>query len=486
MIGRLVVFGATGDLTGRFLLPALAQLVAAGSLQDGFSVLGAAEQDWDDARFRRHAAERLEEYAGDVPVAVRDALVARLWYRKVDVTDADAVRAALRLDVGRPGGAPPMEADRPVAAYLALPTALVPPTVTACGAAGLPAGSRIAIEKPFGEDLAGAQQLNSLLARVLGDGWVQRVFRVDHALGMSTVQGLLPLRFRNRVLDELWSGKHIEEIQVLWEETLALEGRAAFYDRSGALKDVMQNHLMQVLCMVGVEPPSGPADGADQRSEAAELSRRKVDFLRAVRELSPADVLAGSRRARYTAGRLANTGGAEGGVVPDYADEDGVDPGRSTETFAEVVLRVDTPRWTGASFRLRAGKALAERRKGVLVRFRPVPGTSAAGDELWIGVDGPNDVRLCLSTAAGPSGTPARPQPAEASARLVLGGPQPESGLSPYARVLLDLLAGSSELSVGSEEAEQAWRILTPVLDAWSAGRVPLEEYAAGSQGPHT
>ena len=192
-------------------------------------------------------------------------------------------------------------------------------------------------------------------------------------------------------------------------------------------------------------------------------------------------------RSRCGTGSTANRGGADGRAVPDYVDEDGVDPDRATETFAEVVLEVANPRWVGTRFRLRAGKALAERRKGILVRFRPLidlpAGTSTtidahelSRDALWIGIDGPNDISLRVVGL-----TPDAPQ---SLTPMTLAGPQPDSELSPYAHVLLNLLQGRSNLSVGGEEAEQAWRILTPVREAWDQGLVPMEEYPAGSTGP--
>jgi glucose-6-phosphate 1-dehydrogenase len=481
MIARLVLFGATGDLTDRFLLPALAQLSAAGQLPHGFSVIGAARARWDDDAFRINARQQLEQHASDLPADVRDRLVSRLHYHPVDVTDRASVEAVLRTAAGDGEGA-----RVPVVAYLALPTALIPPTVTALGQVGLPPGSRIAVEKPFGEDAQGARDLNALLAEVLREDAGSFVFRVDHVLGMATMQNLLVLRFGNRVLAPLWNGQHIEEIQVLWEETLALEGRAAFYDRAGVLKDVMQNHLIQVLGMAAMEPPDGVANGPGQLFPAQELRRRKIELLRAVREVSAQDVISRSRRARYTAGRLANRGGADGRAVPDYVHEDGVDPHRATETYAEVVLEVANQRWAGTRFRLRAGKALAERRKGILIRFRPLDvrtrtgaiagADESSGDALWIGIDGPNEIALRLLGS-----TP------DASHRLTtvsLVGSQPESRLSPYAHVLLNLLQGRTDLSVSGEEAEQAWRIMTPIREAWDQGLVPMEEYPAGSTVP--
>jgi len=247
-------------------------------------------------------------------------------------------------------------------------------------------------------------------------------------------------------LDAFWNGVHVEQVDVLWEETLALEGRAGYYDTAGALKDVVQNHMLQLLALVAMEPHTG------------DVHDRKLDFLRSLRAGE-------SRRARYTAGTLAT--GAE---VPAYADEDGVDPERGTETFVEITLEAEAERWRGTRFVLRAGKALSDTRKMVVLRFRrsvpPAP-------ELQLGIDGPEEITLQLAGEEGQS-----------PAALILSGPRPVTALPAYSMVLLDVLEGRNALAVSGEEAEEAWRVVTPVLDAWDESRVPLQEYRAGSIGP--
>jgi glucose-6-phosphate 1-dehydrogenase len=443
VIERLVLFGATGDLAGRFLFPALASLFAGGHLPAGFGVTGAAREALDEEAFRSRVDEMLAEHAGDVPVAARHTLLRSLRYRAVDVADPSSVASMLAGSAA------------PVAAYLALPPSVFPTAVTVLDKAGLPAGSRIVLEKPFGEDLNSAISLNRLLAEVAGDAGEQAIFRVDHVLGMATAQNLLGLR-QNRVLDPVWNGTHVERVEIMWEETLALEGRAGFYDGAGALKDVLQNHMLQLLCLVAMEPPAN----AEQR----DLRERKVEVLRSVRPLT-------SRRARYSAGRLADCGGASGATVPAYAEEDGVDPTRGTETFVELTLELEAERWGGTSFVLRGGKALSRRHKGVVLRFRSSDGKAAS--ELWIGIDGPSDIVLRLTGDAF-----GRPAPVE------LRGEPPAADLPAYARVLLDVISGGSTLSVRADEAEWAWHVVTPVLEAWRANHVPLEEYPAGSDGP--
>lgn len=474
MITRLILFGATGDLAGRFLLPAVAELRDAGRLPDNFSVVASARQPWDDETFRRHAAEQLAEHAADVPAAPRDTVVSALRYRPSNFDDVESVARVVQIAAAdeTPGAD---RATQPVAAYLALPSAVFAPAVKALDKVGLPAGSRIVLEKPFGDGLDSAIKLNELLLRVVGVAGEPAIFRVDHALGMATVQNLLGVRLSNRVFEPIWNSNHIEQIDIIWDETLALEGRATYYDRAGALKDVIQNHLLQILCLIAMEPPVSLGE--------RDLRDRKLDVLRSVRTMTEGDVVSRTRRARYTGGRLADSGGADGSAVPSYVEEDGVDPKRNTETFAEVVLQLDSWRWAGTRFLLRTGKALSRRRKEAVVRFRQVPrlplGDSEpvpAANELRIGLDGPHDLTLCLTgRAVGPS-----PHAAPLIFNAHLSAPE----LPAYSRVLMDVINGDSTLSIRGDEAEQAWRVLTPVLEAWAAGKVPLEEYRAGSVGP--
>jgi glucose-6-phosphate 1-dehydrogenase len=435
VITRLLLLGATGDLAGRFVLPALAWLAAAGHLPDELHVVGAAAQDWDDATFRAHVTDRWDAHAGDLPDDVRRDLPARLGYSRFDPADPATVAAAVGALAG----------DGPVAAYLALPPALFPPTLEALGAARLPAGSRIAVEKPFGSDLGSAVALNALLARVTEEE--ASAARIDHFLGMPVVSGLLDLRADGGALEPVWNGAHVARVDVVWEETLGLEGRADFYDRTGAVRDVLQNHLLQVLVLLAMDLPAGGSDD--------DLHAAKLELLRALRVDSPGDLAAATRRARYTAGTLPGPGGDR--AVPDYTAEDGVDPARGTETLAEVAFRVDTPRWAGTRFVLRTGKALGTARKGIAVRFRtaaPACPQRVAPDRLWLDLE-----------ASGPPG----------------GAP---GELTAYREVLTDVLTGRSRTSVGREEAEEAWRVVQPVLDGWAAGAVPLLEYTAGSAGP--
>ncbi|MEU9657272.1 glucose-6-phosphate dehydrogenase [Streptomyces chartreusis] len=450
MINHLAVLGGTGDLSARFLLPALAALRAAGHLDDGFRLTAAGRQDWDGARFRQWAASQLDRHADTCPADARQAIVNAARYQRADVTDPSDVAALI---------AP----DEPLAVYLALPPALFPAVVTALHRAGLPPGSRIVLEKPFGEELADAVALNRLLADTLPE---DSVFRVDHFLAMTTVQNVLGSRLANRVLEPIWNSTHIAEVEIVWDETLALEGRAGYYDGVGALKDMLQNHLLQLLCLVAMEPPITLGE--------RDLRDRKVDVLRSVRPLSDADVVRRTRRARYLAGRVGDRD------VLAYADEEGVDPERRTETFAEVELELDSWRWSGTTFRLRTGKALAVDRKEVAVHFRAVPhlpfghGGEALPNSLIFGLE-PEGLTLDITGIGSKTHT-------FVPLELTAGMDPPE--LPAYGRLLLDVLNGDPALSIRGDEAEEAWRVFEPVLSAWSRGVVPLGEYAAGSDGP--
>jgi glucose-6-phosphate 1-dehydrogenase len=454
MIHRLVVFGATGDLTARYLLPALTALHAAGDLGDGFELIATAREDWDNQRFRDWAAERLEQHAADMPAGARAAIISGSRYQRTDVGDPASLAAAIGT-------------DQPVAAYLALPPAVFPAAVSGLHEAGLPAGSRIVLEKPFGEDLDSAIALNKLLSGVLPE---QAIFRVDHFLAMTTVQNLLGTRLANRVLEPLWNSAHIAEVEIIWDESLALEGRAGYYDGVGALKDMLQNHLLQLLCLVAMEPPIGLGE--------ADLRDRKVDVLRSVRPLADDDVIRRTRRARYTAGRIGSR--ESGHDVPAYVDEDGVDPAHRTETFAEVEFGLDNWRWPDTTFRLRTGKALARDRKEVVVHFRPVPHLpygfvgDAAPNQLSFGLD-PEDLRLEL-TGIGAQ--------ARSLAPLTMTGRLESPELPGYGQLLHAVLTGDAALSIRGDEAEQSWQVVAPILAAWAKGLVPLEEYPAGSDGP--
>jgi glucose-6-phosphate 1-dehydrogenase len=448
MIERLAILGATGDLTMRYLLPALGVLLAQRLLPHSLSILAVGRDDLDTEQYRTLASDGLVR-GGTLAGAARDEILGRLRYRVADVTDREALAAAL---------AP---VTTPTLIYLALPPAVMAATVDALAGAGVGAASAIVVEKPVGADLASARDLNARLRRALPDA---RVFRIDHVLGMQMVQALLGLRFANRLVEAVWNREHVARCEIIWDETLALEGRAGYYDSIGALRDMVQNHLLQVLCLVAMEPPAAVAVGP--------LHDRKLEVLQAIAPYRSTEVARWTRRGRYTAGRIGDR------AIPSYVDEPDVDPTRQTETFAEVTLFIATPRWEGVPFLLRSGKALAEDRIEVRLVFRP-------NESRLFGVTEPNVLCLTmepdafalhLALSGGRELTALRPHR--------LDGSLPAPALPPYARLLLDVFAGDQTLFVSADEVEAAWRIIDPIVAGWRAGAVPLLDYPAGSVGP--
>jgi glucose-6-phosphate 1-dehydrogenase len=444
---RFVIFGATGDLTARLLLPSLASLVAEGEFANGLQVTGVGRERLVREQFQHRIRAALDEHAAGVDPAARARLVEALDYEVADITDASAIA---RVVTGN---------RRPVVAYLALPPRLFERALGAIADAGLSAGSTIAIEKPFGEDLASARRLNDVLHTRLPE---ITVFRVDHFLSDELVQRIFSLRFANRVLEPIWNREHVERVDIVWDETLALEGRATYYDHAGALRDMIQSHLLVTLCFVAMEQPAR----ADERS----MRDARAAVLRAVPTLTAAQSACDSVRARYTAGRIGTRD------VPAYVDEQGVDPDRATETHAELTVHVDNWRWAGVPFRLRSGKALARSCAEVAIRFRAPPAhrpSDLAHNTLRIGLDEPY-VRLTLNVNT--AGRRLRATDLEMTSA--------PPGRPAYANLLLEMAACNATLSIRADETEEHWRIVEPVLAAWATNAVPMLEYPAGADAP--
>lgn len=447
-ITTLLILGASGDLSGRLLLPGIGGLLTAHPDRK-LTLIGSGAEDWDDTRWRERVTGSF------ATVNASGTLVGNVInstrYLRADVTDPASWPALLDL------------ADGPVAIFFALPP---PVTAKACRALtqiDLPPHTRLVLEKPFGTDEASAAELNDLLRTLVPE---DHIHRVDHFLGKSTVLNLLGLRFANRILEPVLTAEHVERVDIVFDENLALEGRAGYYDGAGALVDMVQSHLLQILSLLAMDPPS--------TLSAADLRDHKAGVLRAT-HLWRGDPVHFSRRARYTAGRLGDR------AVPNYVDEPGIDGSRMTETLAEVTLAVDTWRWAGVPFRIRTGKAIGTPRKEAIITFKCAPrlphGFSGGQqpNRIVIGF-GPDTMDIELNVN-GPGDPLAIDQ-------TVLRSEFGPGGLPAYGEVLLGVLDADPSLSVRGDTAEDCWRIVQPVLDAWRADRVPLQEYAAGSAGP--
>jgi glucose-6-phosphate 1-dehydrogenase len=450
-IATLLLLGASGDLAGRLLLPALGQLLDAEEDRRGVVLVGAGSEDWDQQTWQDRV--RASFAAAKVSRPAVESVLATTRYERADVTDVAALRRL--LEAGPPAPA----------LYFALPPAV---TVQACMALRdleLPAGTTLVLEKPFGTDEQTAASLNALLADLVPE---PQVHRVDHFLGRSTVLNLLGLRFANRLFEPVWNAQHIERVDIVFDEQLTLENRARYYDKAGALVDMIQSHLLQILAVVAMDAP-GRVDEIDFRTAKAQV-------LRSCR-LWGGDSTTAGRRARYVAGTV------DGRQVPDYADEPGVDPERGTETLAELTVEVANWRWAGVPFRMRSGKALGERRKEVLITFKTIPHLpeglhgEALPDQLRLTM-GPDRIALEMNVN-GPA------DPLELD-RVALTTDLLAGRLPAYGEVLAGVLDGDPLLSVRGDTAEECWRIVDPVVRAWRDDAVPMDTYPAGSAGPAT
>jgi glucose-6-phosphate 1-dehydrogenase len=448
-IGSLLLLGASGDLSGRLLLPAFGQLLDREEARREVMLVGAGAENWDENAWQ----ERVRMSFSDAKVS-DDALQSVLdttRYTKADVTRAEDLQSLID------------SCPSPPALYFALPPSVTAAACKALQQVSLPEGTNLVLEKPFGTDQEGATSLNKLLAELVPE---DQVHRVDHFLGRSTVLNLLGVRFANRLFEPVWSNEYIDHVDIVFDEQLTLENRARYYDHAGALMDMIQSHLLQVLALTAMEPIA--------TVKAVDVRDAKAQVLRACRPWDD-DPVGSGRQARYTHGSIDDRD------VPDYTAEPGVDPTRNTETLAELVVQVDNWRWSGVPFRLRSGKALRERRKEVLVTFKSVP-------HLPTGLEGkaiPDRLRLTMG-------------PDQMALEVNINGPNDPlvldraslvadlnpGRLPPYGEVLAGVLDGDPLLSVRGDSAEECWRIVDPVLQAWREGKVPMDDYAAGSDGP--
>ncbi|MEP6843263.1 MAG: glucose-6-phosphate dehydrogenase [Pseudolysinimonas sp.] len=444
-IDTLIILGAGGDLTSRLLLPGLASLLSSSRGQQ-LQLIGVDRDAMTDAKWQSRVAKA---FTGS-PSALATKVAKKSFYLQGDATSATDLMRAIDAATGR------------VALYFALPPAIAALACAALADEKLPAGIVLALEKPFGTDLASAKALNRLLQTFLPE---EQLFRVDHFLGKSTVLNLIGLRFANRIFEPLLSAQNVAHVEIIFEEVLGLEGRAGYYDKAGALIDMIQSHLLQVLAIATMEPPSS-IGSEDLRGAMAQALRATRPWLKNGTE---------SRRARYTAGKVGRR------IMPSYVSEKGVDPARNTETLAEMTVAVDTWRWDGVPFVLRSGKALGDPRQEIVFTFRDVP-------HLPTGFSGPSrQARLRVGI-----------NPAVLDVDLVTNGRDDPfnlewdtlsaefgaSELSAYGEVLAELLDGDPTLSVRGDVAEECWRIVTPVIAAWRKNAVPLDSYPAGSNGP--
>ncbi len=461
----IVVFGATGDLARRKLLPALFERDRAGQIPAEARIIGVARRAMSGEEFVAFSRDAVEDADG-IEVDTGPDLarfLARLDFCAVDAAfDAGWPELAALLEAG---------AERVRVFYLAVGPDLFDPICARIGAHGLVTPrTRVVVEKPVGKDLASAQAVNAAVGRVFPE---EAVFRIDHYLGKETVQNLMALRFANALFEPVWNSAHIDHVQITVAESIGTAGRAGYYDTAGALRDMVQNHILQLLCLVAMEPPVS--------LDADAVRDEKLKVLKALQPIDAANAGQLTVRGQYRAGASA------GGAVPGYLDELGR-PNSATETFVALKAEIANWRWSGVPFYLRTGKRLASRVSEIVVAFRPIPppvfaasGGPVVPNRLVIRLQPDEGVKLWLMIKdPGPGGMRLHDAPLDMSFASVFGARNPDA----YERLIMDVVRGNQTLFMRRDEVEAAWHWIDPILEAWRTTQEGPRPYTAGTWGP--
>ena len=460
----IVVFGGTGDLAERKLLPALYQRQKAGQFSDPTRIVGASRSKMTDKEFRDFASKAISEHVNkaDIDDAQLKAFLARLSYVAIDAKTGDGfpeLKKALgdgkNLRVYYLAVAPALFGD--IAQYLAK-NKLVRDS------------DRIVVEKPIGRDQASAQALNDAIGKVFDE---TQIFRIDHYLGKETVQNLMVLRFANTLFEPLWNSSNIDHVQITVAETVGLEDRVSYYDKAGALRDMVQNHMLQLLCLVAMEPPSS--------LDADALRDEKLKVLRSLKRINGNEAQKMTVRGQYRAGASA------GGPVKGYLEELG-DENSDTETFVAIKAELASWRWAGVPFYLRTGKRLAQRCSEIVIQFKPIPHSmfdDSAGpvsaNQLVIRLQPNEGVKLYLMIKdPGPGGMRLKNLPLDMSFAESFNVRNPDA----YERLIMDVVRGNQTLFMRRDEVEAAWNWIDPIQHAWQENRQTVQGYTSGTWGP--
>ncbi len=459
----IVIFGGTGDLSRRKLLPALFHRFLDGQIADTARIIGAARSKMDQEGFIKIAKKACFAASEDWQEAKWKTFAKLLHYISIDTTSADAnwteLKALLNTD------------NFPVIYYMATTPLIYVATCQALGRAGLnTANARLVLEKPIGTDLQSARAINDGVGAVFPEN---SIFRIDHYLGKETVQNLMVLRFGNTLFEPLWSHHNVDHVQITVAESIGLEGRADYYDRSGAVRDMVQNHILQLLCLTAMEPPNS-LDGDDVRTE-------KIKVLKALKGFEAQTVKSNTVRAQYIAGMDGDE------PVKSYLDTlaSGV-KASNTETFVAIKTEIENWRWAGVPFYLRTGKRMASRHSEIIIQFKPTPhnlfgASNNEANRLVIRLQPDEGVRLFMQIKEpGPGGLRIKSLPLNLSYAENFSIRYPDA----YERLLMDVVRGNLALFMRRDEVEAAWTWVDNLLASWREGDQPMETYAAGTQGP--
>jgi len=473
----IVIFGASGDLTRRKLLPALYNLLLDGLLPDNFAVLGLGRKALSDEDFRNIAREGVEQFSRQTLAPDRwNTFQRRLFYCAGDIAASDyyaTIRDRLK-DIETPFNLPGNRIF-----YLAIPPTSFAPACEGLHQAGLVAAhgqadrySRVIVEKPIGHDLSSAQAINTAIGKVFDES---QIYRIDHYLGKETVQNIMVMRFANSIFEPLWNHKYIDHVQLTVSEAVTLGSRATYYEGAGALRDMVQNHILQLLCLIAMEPPYSLDPDVVRNS--------RMDVLRGLRPIRGKEVEQMTVRAQYAHGVIKDR------EVPGYRREEGVQPDSTTETYVALKVFVENWRWAGVPFYIRTGKAMATRASEIAVQFKDIPQilfnanpqTPQAPNLLTLRIQPEEGMALRIISKV--PGTKAQTHPVDMDFHYgdAFEAPSPEA----YERLLLDVMAGDTSLFMRRDAVEASWKWVTDILEGWSAYETKwLPEYPAGSWGP--